>query len=151
MRHPLIRILVALLIGVCTPLCCCQAMALARTACESTLDPQEKSAACCQSCHAQPSSNEESAPEDHEGSLPRDCPSCPSCQGASDEAALKVEAKFSTLDQELNAIATIAFLVLSDLPMPDPAMIAGLPSWRGDRLFIKANREALRWFCALNI
>ncbi len=148
MRQPLLRILVALLLGMWIPLCCCQAMALAGDACGSTPTPQAKADSCCQGCHAAPS-DQESTPDDDKRSLPSDCTSCPSCQGTSAGAGLTVETKLPTLEQNWNAAAAMALVVLTDLPKPDAAISPGLPSRWDDRLFIKANREAQRWFCAL--
>lgn len=148
MRQPLLRILVALIIGMWIPLCCCQAMALAGDACGSTPTPQAKADSCCQGFLAA-HSDQESIPDDDERSLPGDCTSCPSCQGTSAGAGLTLEAKPPTLEQKWNTAAATALLVLSDLPRPDAAISPGLPSCWDDRLFIKANREAQRWFCAL--
>ncbi|MBX3392756.1 MAG: hypothetical protein KF787_08920 [Phycisphaeraceae bacterium] len=144
MRHPLLRILVALLIGVWSPLCCCQAMALAGNVCEGT--HQIKTDSCC---HEESHPGEDETPANHGGSLPVDCPSCPSCQGTSGGAGLTAEAKLPTLEQKWNALATIALAVLFDLPQSDEVISLGRPPWWNDPPFVKANREALRWHCAL--
>lgn len=151
MRHPLLRILFALLIGAWLPLCCCQATALARTACGGLHTPQVQANSCCQGCDEEPRHGEDYATGEHESSLPGDCVSCPASQGTSGGAGLTVEAKLPTLEQKWNATASIALAVLFDLRQPDEATGPGHPLWWDDVASIKANRDALRWHCALII
>lgn len=155
MRHPLLRILVALIIGVSLPLCCCQAMMLVGGACDGASDTVELQASCCPSCLDESSGSRSPTPvhtpSNDENSHPDDCPSCPSCQGLSGGAGLKVEAKLPALEQQWNALATIAIAVFFDLPKPDEAIVPGCPSRWGSPPHVKANRDAQRWHCALTI
>lgn len=150
MHQPILRIIVALLIGVWSPLCCCQAMAFIGGACDGRPSPTASVESCCADCSDVParSTNENSPLGDRE-SHPPDCPSCPSCQALSGEAVLQVEAKSPTLDNEWTAIATIALLGQIDPPHADEPMDLRHPSWWHGPPFLRANREALRWHCAL--
>ena len=47
MRHPFLRILVALLIGVITPLCCCRAALLVGSACDGKHLVAAEMDSCC--------------------------------------------------------------------------------------------------------
>src|SRR5688572_27424246 len=80
MRHPLLRILLALVIGVVSPMCCCHAAAVAGAAC----GPIEAQAAetpahsCCSACRGDAEDEPEPAsptPDD------QPCPDCNSCDG----------------------------------------------------------------------
>lgn len=162
MRHPMLRILVALLIGVWSPLCCCQASVLAGTACGTMhrAEPvvqslaQNAISACCHRCDGTLLPEEGGSTSDGSGSVPTgdppgSCPSCPTCQGLSNSVGLQIDAKFPSLDQQWNALATLALAVLFRLAEPEDAIIARMPPWWGSPPHIKANREALRWHCAL--
>ncbi|MBL0870618.1 MAG: hypothetical protein IBJ18_08590 [Phycisphaerales bacterium] len=150
MRHPLLRILVALLIGVIAPLCCCQVMGLTGSVCGGRHEVATASESCCQGCSGDPvSSDEQQTPSDGNEHAPRKCPSCPSCQGTAVGTAVKFEARVQVLDQQLHALATIALAVLWELPTLDARAAPSLPGWASDPPFLKANREALRWHCAL--
>lgn len=150
MRHPLLRILVALLIGVVTPVCCCQAMAFAGSLCAGRNASVAKAGSCCHECPGDPTSDQQqNAPgNDHPG-LPGECPSCPSCQGTSGGTGAKVEASLPVFEKVWNALATIAFALLWNLPPLEAQAAIAPPVWAGDPPFLKANREALRWHCAL--
>jgi hypothetical protein len=149
MRHPLLRILVALLIGVVTPLCCCQAMAIVGSGCGLGHAAASVSDACCGGCKDGSESGEGDAPVEPSTPHPSDCPSCPSCQGTASGPGLKADATLPTIEQAWNAIATCALAVVLDLPEADDAAHHGRPSWWRDPPCIRANREALRWHCAL--
>jgi len=150
MRHPLLRILVALLIGVATPVCCCQAMALAGGVCDGRFGAAAESASCCHQCPDSPlSDQEQEAPTDEVPPSPSDCPSCPSCQGTSGGTGVKAEANLPVFEKVWNALATIAVAVLWSLLPLDAQNTPAPPGWAADPPFLKANREALRWHCAL--
>jgi len=162
MRHPFFRVLVALLIGVWSPLCCCQAMTLVGRACESTASDVVAQSTCCPNCPTETSEATEdesrppaSAPDNGQSTHPDDCPSCPSCQGLSGGVGLNVEAELPTFEQQWSAIATIALAVILELPWTDEMMVRGRPPWPwggwGSPPHVKANRDAQRWHCALTL
>lgn len=150
MRHPLLRILVALLISVATPVCCCQAMALAGSVCDGRFAAAAESASCCHECSDDPLSDQgQEVPTDEVPLSPSDCPSCPSCQGTAGGTGVKAEANLPVFKKVWNALATIAVAVLWSLPPLDAQNALAPPGWASDPPFLKANREALRWHCAL--
>ena len=150
MRHPLLRILVALFIGVIAPLCCCTVQALAGNLCGGTHEVSVQSDSCCHGCSGDPtSSDEQQTPTDHDEHAPGKCPSCPSCQGTAVGAGVKFEARGLALEQQFHALATLALAVLWELPPLDARAAPSLPGWASAPPFLKANREALRWHCAL--
>lgn len=156
MRHPLLRILIALLIGLWSPVCCCQAMALAGSSCGDASVPEIQPDSCCQGCKSEPRSSEpgsshDELPADHERSHPGDCPSCPSCQGTAGGASLRADARLASSQPDGNAIATMTFAVTIAPRWPDEASITSSLSRWGRPPFARANREAQRWHCALNM
>lgn len=161
MRHPLLRILVALLIGVISPLCCCQAAALVGGGCGGGHEIAAKVESCCGGCSGKAESGEEQTPaplptdapsdvpsDDHHGP-PGKCPSCPTCQGTSAGAGAKAEATLPAFEPQWNALATISLAVLWDLPTLGTTTEAAPPGWAIDPPHLRANRAALRWYCAL--
>lgn len=151
MRHPLLKVLAALFMGILAPLCCCQAMALAGSACGDATVREIRQDTCCQSCKGEPRSTDDGPPTDHERSHPGDCPSCPSCQGTANGAGLRAEARLAAPQLDWNAIATIALAATIAPSWLHEASITGsLSSW-GKPPYARANREAQRWHCALNI
>jgi hypothetical protein len=150
MRHPLLRILVALIIGVVTPVCCCQAMALAGSICDGRHAVVTKADSCCHECpDGRASDHRQEAPSDEQPPLPGDCPSCPSCEGTSGGTGAKAEVNLPVFEKVWNALATIAVVVLWSLPPLEAQVAPAPPGWAADPPFLKANREALRWHCAL--
>lgn len=150
MRHPLLRILVALLIGVVTPLCCCQAMALAGSICDGRHAETTSSASCCHECPGDPGPDQQQdSPTDDDSDTPGDCRSCPSCQGASGGAGAKAEVNLPAIEKVLDTLETIAVAVLWSLPPLESQDASAPPGWAAAPPFLKANREALRWHCAL--
>ncbi|MGD9688403.1 MAG: hypothetical protein AB7K52_04455 [Phycisphaerales bacterium] len=150
MRHPVLRILVALFIGVVSPLCCCQVMELTGSACGGTHEVTAKSESCCSGCSSDPAPiHDQQAPADDDEHSPGKCPSCPSCQGTSVGAGVKFESKTPVLNHQLHALATLALAVVWNPPLPAAQAVPSLPAWAFDPPYLKANREALRWHCAL--
>jgi hypothetical protein len=150
MRHPLLRILIALLIGVVTPVCCCQAMALAGSICDGRHSALTKSDSCCHECSGDPAPDQpQDAPTDDDPGVPGECPSCPSCQGTAGGTGAKAEANLPVFEKFWNALATIAVAVLWNLLPLEAVTAPAPPGWAADPPFLKANREALRWHCAL--
>jgi len=150
MRHPLLRILVALLIGVASPLCCCQAMAMAGGVCGERHEVAAKADSCCQGCSGDPSSDQEQdAPEQEDPHTPGKCPSCPSCQGTSAGTGVKAEARLPAFEPQWDALSTLALAALWELPPTALQFKTVLPGWSHDPPFLRANRDALRWHCAL--
>lgn len=150
MRHPLLRILVALLIGVVTPLCCCQAMAMVGAVCDGRHERVATAKSCCHGCEGDsaPVDHQEPTPENGQ-SVPDECPSCPSCQGTSSGSGIKAEIKLPAFEQHWNALATMALAVLWNLPPLDSHKAPSLLDGAEEPLFLRANRDALRWHCAL--
>lgn len=151
MRHPLLHILLALFIGVWSPLCCCQASALAGTVCGGTHFKAPEQDSCCSNCADESQSSEHNAPTNDNRSLPRECPSCPSCQGLASGVMLRAEAKLPTFEQELNFVATIVLSTITSLPRLENSIIPSHALWWASPPHIKANREIQRWHCALTI
>ena len=149
MRHPLLRILIALLIGVASPVCCCQVMALAGSACESGHAAAEADS-CCHECPFDPASDDlEEVRSDAPLPSSSDCPSCPSCRGASVGKAAKSEANFPVFEEFWDTLATLSLAVLWELPALEAKCATVRPGWGDDPAFLKSNREALRWHCTL--
>lgn len=150
MRHPLLRILMALLIGVCTPMCCCRAMALAGSVCDGRFVTLTEAESCCQKCSRDHAPDQRPEAPAHDDSCPPGgCPSCPSCQGASSIAGVKAEASVAVFEEVLNTLATIDLSLLCVLAPLDFEPALKRPGWATDPPFLKANRDAQRWHCAL--
>lgn len=168
MRHPLLRILVALLIGVVTPLCCCQAAALAGGACSGGHVSTAVSDSCCGGCDSGAGSDERPAeqpcsdqsqddqqdqsqdqPCQDQPSHPGKCPSCPSCQGTSSGTGVNAEARLPAFEQQWNALATFTLTVLWTIDAPETNLASRPPGWAKSPPHLKANRDAQRWHCAL--
>lgn len=149
MRNPLLRILAALVIGVWSPLCCCQVTALIGTACRSIAEAPVAKAGCCSKCHEESKQRDGDHSNDPKGSPLSECPSCPSCQGTSSGAGLKAESTSPAIERACDTAAVIVAVVLHDQPRMGAMVRPILPSWWGDPPFVRANREALRWQCAL--
>ncbi|MBX3404425.1 MAG: hypothetical protein KF699_13520 [Phycisphaeraceae bacterium] len=147
MRHPLLHTLVALLIGVVTPLCCCEAMAFAGSVFGGQHGPAPETTSCGHECPGDSASDQQQeVPSDDQQPSPGECPSCPSCQGTSGGTGVKAEANLPVFEKVWNALATTAVAVLWNLP---PLAAQSMPGWASDPPFLRANREALRWHCTL--
>lgn len=152
MRHPSLRILVAVLIGVIAPLCCCQASTFAGVLCDGRQEVTLAASTCCHECSDERDSlpQRDSSNNDQQ-SPPGKCPSCPSCQGVPAGAGVKSEAGRADLDQQLHALATLALAVVLDLPPLNTHVATAMPAWLADPPFVRANRATLRWHCALTV
>lgn len=173
MRHPLLRILVALFVGVWSPLCCCQAALLAGTSCPTdgsarTSHSNDESPAerplCCskEGCGQQRgveagrSADPESGPFD--GHTPTDrpeCPSCPACRGdAAGSGLLNAEPKPERHSESESPGFVNAVALATGLKFECTLGAGG--GW-GVRLrdgalaHLHTNRDAQRWHCALVI
>jgi hypothetical protein len=154
MRHPLLRILVALLIGVVTPLCCCQAALLVGSACDGKHLVAVEMDSCCGGCSTETASHRASDPQPDDSNeepplSPDECPSCPSCQGTSGGTGVKAESRLPAFEQQWDALATFSLAVLWTIPTPDARVVPLSPGWALGPPHLKANRDALRWHCAL--
>lgn len=149
MRHPLLRILVALLIGLWSPLCCCQAMTLAGSTCGDAVPEVASSDSCCQDLASSSSDAGDCESGQWDVPAPSDCSSCPSCQGTSGGAGLKVDSRLPSVSHEFNLVATLANTYVLSLPKPDEAVKPSARSWWRTPLHLRANRVSQRWHCAL--
>ena len=150
MRHPLLRILVALLIGIIMPLCCCQAASFVGGHCSGIVEAAQIVDSCCHE-----SEDESSAPPDNDGTernapQPAEtCPSCPSCQGSVAGNGAKSEATIPSFKSQWDALATFAFAIVWNSLLGEAQAPSVPPGWRSDPPFLRANRDAQRWYCAL--
>lgn len=158
MRHPLLRVLLALLIGVVTPLCCCQAAALAGGACSGWNVAVAESDSCGGGCPDGPASDpcpdrsqdqSRDRPDHDQPSPPGKCTSCPSCQGTSAGTVINAAARLPAFEQQWNALATFALAVLWTMEAPEALVAPHPPGWAHYPPHLKANRDAQRWHCAL--
>lgn len=149
MRHPLLRILVALLIGLWSPLCCCQAMTLAGSICDFVAAEQASSDSCCQNRESPPPGADDCSLDQGEVPAPTECSSCPSCQGTSGGAGSNAESRLPSVSHEFNSVATLASCRVFGLSKPDEAVKPSGLSWWRTPLHLRANRDSLRWHCAL--
>jgi hypothetical protein len=153
-RHPLLRVLLALIFGLWSPMCCCRAMAMAGMPCGGAGETESAAVdGCCDE------SSDRSPAGEEPGSCPGDsapghdgCPSCPSCQGApgvSAGAGIKIDAGLEAAVQEWTPQPCVVWALLRReagwLVSAGPAR----PPWRGVMPHVKANRDAQRWHCAL--
>ena len=162
MTSPFLRIVLALVIGLWSPLCCCQAAmvagALTGTPGDCTGSNKKTAASpikvgCCDHCGDEPSnpgSSDHSSSTNHDRS-PGDrspCNDCPGCQGTLGLSRLD---KADTAMQALAlAMAVLVIVVPVDLPLTLPTVT--LPFWPRlpDHLPLYAGgRSLLRWHCAL--
>ena len=150
MRHPLLRILVALLIGLVTPLCCCQAMAMAGGGCGDRHEVAPAPDACCHGCSQDSAPDRQrSKPTGDDSSAPGKCPSCPSCQGTSSGTGMKADVRLPAFEQQWNVLVASALASLGMIETPQCVLAPSPPVWALGPPHLKANREALRWHCAL--
>jgi len=160
MRHPLLRILVALLVGMITPLCCCRATAMLGTECGGW-DARDARVAriqgiridsCCDRPGNARSNQTQDAPADDQQPSPEHaptCPACPSCNGTLTGTGINVENRSPVSEHEWDGIVTLALAMALECPPLQTQAVALLSGWVSDPPFLIANREALRWHCAL--
>lgn len=148
MHHPLFHILIAMLVGVCSPLCCCQMTAMAGGACGAFESAESVADDCCRSSESQRPSEDDPSRSGREGSGSRDCQSCP---GASVDAGLTVDSRLPTLERRWNAIATIEVRVQFQLIEADGKSVLCDAPRRGRPPRVKSNRAVQRWHCALTM
>lgn len=153
-RHPLLRMLLALIIGLWSPMCCCRAMAMTGMACGGSGETESAAVdGCCdESPDRSPAGEEPGSCPDRSEPAPLGCPSCPACNGApgvSSGAGIKGEARLEAAGQEWTPQACVVWATLGReagwLVSAGPAR----PPWRGVMPHVKANRDAQRWHCAL--
>lgn len=163
--HPLLRILAAFLIGLWSPLCCCQSEVLLGSHCPSqdaainappSASPKTKS--CCgsgDSCGKQdrsraPAQSQEPSTDPLSPATedsPTSCNSCPSCLTTAREG-------FARQSVETESASWISFSV-PPATLWEPPSLHQLrhsdckPSWPVEFHHLRANRSALRWHCAL--
>ena len=82
-------------------------------------------------------------------SPPEECPSCPSCQGTAAGTGAKIEARLLALEKQSDVIATLTLGATWNLPFREARTVTYMIGLVADPPFIRANREALRWHCAL--
>lgn len=148
MRHPLLRILLALLIGLVSPMCCCFAAVVAGMACSLAVGEPEndrEGRSCCGSCCDDEGASTPTPAES--GEHDKDCPSCTSCGG---EAAAVNSAPIIKFEPsavtELTAILA-AIAPQCDLGVPISRDVAGtMHDARGAAAH--TGRDAQRWHCA---
>ena len=146
MRHPLLRIVLALLVGLMSPMCCCYAAAVAEAACSSLAGVKHaERRSCCNSC-----SEDDAAPDSapaETGKHDNGRPDCASCGGAAVavNSVPVVTFKASAVTDLTPILAAIA--PLSDLGDPMSRGILG-PFHAPRRAAAHAGRDAQRWHCA---
>ncbi len=159
MLESMFKLLLALLVGIVSPLCCCEATALAGTSCAvvgvATSDTRSDEASCCGGCRDRASDAAALAPHQVASkAAPRDpthpgtCPTCPKCKGVQ-SIALDHGPKLPALDNTWTTLATITIAAILDSSHSMNSIGSRPPSWRADPPSVKANRDALRWHCAL--
>lgn len=124
-------------------------MAMVGSACGGMLSPAAGAESCCHGCQDVSGVDEGESPIDPERSHQNDCPSCPSCKGPTTSALLNADAKPPTMEQDWSSIATPVLAVYLDSISCYQAVRPNRPSWWRDPPFVNANRDALRWHCAL--
>ena len=127
-------------------------MAMAGDICDSRYSETTGSASCCHQCPGDPAPDQnQDSPTDNDSDTPGDCRSCASCQGTSGGSGAKAQVNLPAIEKVLNALATNTVAVLWGLPPLEAREAPTPPGWVADPPFLKANREALRWHCALRI
>lgn len=152
MRHPFLRILAALLIGLSWPACCCRASAMLGGVCGGTHETaaQPDDEGCSDSCcghKADDTPTDVPSQQPHSPDAP--CPSCPSCLGVVTSVGVPSQAK-ADLDVGLSLL-NVAVCVPSDSLSCCSSSVTPLTTdgWTGPRPFLRSNRAAQRWHCAL--
>lgn len=160
MRHPTFRILIALLMAACAPLCCCQASSwlgfvrgtaaaaaptLAFSSAEDGSDGDK--APCCELCIKR-SSQKRSQHENEQTPCESGCKVCPSCQGVAGGSGLDGHVKVPQFNAGEILPPPFLWAVLCCVIEPHGVLISG-PARDGQPACARANRELLRWQCAL--
>lgn len=150
MRHPLLRALIAVTLGLWSSICCCQARAIIGQACHA--GPPAEAPSCCSGCHDEPESSDEQGGErdegDGRGERREHSPGCPSCQYQQASAGSKLDHGPQGWERAQPALLVLAF-------MAEPRLIdSSIQSLRPRGLSTaaanpRANRVTLRWHCAL--
>lgn len=151
MRHPLLRILVAVLLAAWSPLCCCQAAAWAGSACGGPDRVEIISDACCDVDHGAAAARTPMVLMDQHrlpDGEPGGCSTCGTCQ---DAPALGVESKLPSLEREWNADGVPAACATPAWTMAERAVAPVLPAMADGPPHVRANRAAQRWHCALMV
>lgn len=155
MRHPTFRILIALLMVACAPLCCCQAnswLGFVRGTAQSNLTPvadaaDADDASCCELCIKR--RNEKVRHHDDQQSpCESGCKVCPSCQGVAGGSGLDGYVKVPQFDAAEILPPPFMWSVLCGLLEPTDTLL--VPPHDGSAcVHLRANRDLLRWQCAL--
>lgn len=154
MRHPVLRILVAVLTGLLSPLCCCQAALLLGDGCtfaDPQMGTQTVSACCCEDDNSETEQSGSRIDGDSESpDLPGDdCKSCPSCQGVAAGTGLAHLSATPNTGLDVDSLATAALAALADELDVARAFLTLSPALRRESPHLRSNRAALRWHCAL--
>lgn len=64
---------------------------------------------------------------------------------------MKAETRLPAVANEPDAAASLVLAALLDVAHPNAAVGAERRSWSSDPPFVRANRDLLRWHCALTI
>lgn len=155
MRLPAIRVLIAVLLGLWSSLCCCQARAIIGQSCGGGQATQFTQAApgsprsCCHSHDEQRDrGGDNHDPDGGDGDSQRKSPVCPSCQSPQGTAGPKLES--GPQDWERARVAVVTFVLADILPAPEHApLVLSTPGRDSTPAAPRANRDALRWHCAL--
>ncbi len=155
-RSPFIRTLVALLLAVAatfSPLCCCGTAAVFFGSCNAPAPAEEKKHArsCCCTDDAETTDQQPANPgrPEHTPGMP-DCPACPSCQITSSDLS-----RGPAIQTKAQPTANDDYLPTDFAPRGTPVRIATtsvhMPTGRDPSAYLKANRAALKWHCALTV
>ncbi len=154
MRLNWLNPLLALVIALWAPMCCCQAALLAGapipTPCHASSGDDHAAETdadhCCCDADASDAATESDPVAPHDG-LP--CDSCPTCFG---KPALGTTLDGGVrIDTDALAATLVVFIVAGlDGTLSPPATVIG-PREHGPPHHTRANRAALRWHCALNV
>lgn len=150
MRHPLLRALIAVTLGLWSTICCCQAQAIVGQACHA--GPPAEAPSCCSGCHDEPESTDDEGGErgggDGRDERREHSPGCPSCQNQQATAGSRFDHGPHDREHAQPALPVLAFAA-------EPRAIAApVDSLRPRGLSTaaanpRANRVTLRWHCAL--
>lgn len=158
MVHPVIRILVALLMAVWMPLCCCQAALLVGVACNveqpldvATAQPDSSGDECCHRCQVAEPTDLQNSPDSTPPSSTTPCKSCDLCKRAIG-SGLDSTTKLTRAEQADATVPTITFVsALPDTFVQHAASSSSLDPRYSAPPHVRANRSALRWHCALMV
>lgn len=147
MRRPFVRILMAFLIGLWSPMCCCHAAWMTGQPCGAEVTRDADGAARADDCCGRPvEPGSESPPE---SSTPT-CEQCSACQGNSPSFGALQSAQVKIKPVALDALSTFVLGVV--LATENNAALASPPGPVEGRVppaTTRAGRTLLRWHCAL--